>query len=212
MATLPNTGELWTVREYLRTSWSPDREYIDGRIEERNLGEKSFHHSADPNLPFPHHLRRTRSVVARGWRLEASSCLTPSAPSGYAAPSIAARSPSSAHRPSGRSPLPSSGTRSLRADSTAPASSITMRSSPSAMPPCGGVPYSSASRKNPNRCRASSSLMPSDAEDLLLHILAVNTDRSRPQLQPVHRQVVAVRAHATPDRSSGSPCRLRTAP
>jgi Uma2 family endonuclease len=40
MATLPNTEELWTVREYLRTSWSPDREYVDGRIEERNLGEK----------------------------------------------------------------------------------------------------------------------------------------------------------------------------
>jgi Uma2 family endonuclease len=28
------------VREYLRTSWSPDREFVDGRIEERNLGEK----------------------------------------------------------------------------------------------------------------------------------------------------------------------------
>jgi Uma2 family endonuclease len=40
MATLPNTEELWTVREYLRTSWSPDREYVDGRIEERNFGEK----------------------------------------------------------------------------------------------------------------------------------------------------------------------------
>jgi Uma2 family endonuclease len=40
MATLPSSEELWTVREYLRTSWSPDREYVDGRIEERNLGEK----------------------------------------------------------------------------------------------------------------------------------------------------------------------------
>lgn len=40
MATLPNSEELWTVREYLRSSWSPDREYVDGRIEERNLGEK----------------------------------------------------------------------------------------------------------------------------------------------------------------------------
>jgi Uma2 family endonuclease len=40
MATLPNSEELWTVREYLRTSWSPDRELVDGRIEERNLGEK----------------------------------------------------------------------------------------------------------------------------------------------------------------------------
>ena len=40
MATLPNPEELWTVREYLRTSWSPDREFVDGRIDERNLGEK----------------------------------------------------------------------------------------------------------------------------------------------------------------------------
>jgi Uma2 family endonuclease len=40
MATLPNPEELWTVREYLRTSWSPDREFVDGQIEERNLGEK----------------------------------------------------------------------------------------------------------------------------------------------------------------------------
>lgn len=40
MATVPNMEELWTVREYLRTSWSPDREFVDGRIEERNLGEK----------------------------------------------------------------------------------------------------------------------------------------------------------------------------
>ena len=40
MATLPNTERLWTVEEYLRASWSPDREFVDGRIEERNLGEK----------------------------------------------------------------------------------------------------------------------------------------------------------------------------
>jgi len=33
----------------------------------------------------------------------------------------------------------------------APASNITMRSRPRAIPPCGGVPYSSASRKKPKR-------------------------------------------------------------
>jgi Uma2 family endonuclease len=33
-----------TVREYLATSWSPDREYVDGEVVERNLGEKD--HSA----------------------------------------------------------------------------------------------------------------------------------------------------------------------
>ena len=31
---------LVSVEEYLSTSYSPDREYIDGRIVERNLGEK----------------------------------------------------------------------------------------------------------------------------------------------------------------------------
>jgi Uma2 family endonuclease len=40
MATLPTSEELWTVREYLSMSWSPDREFVDGRIEERNWGEK----------------------------------------------------------------------------------------------------------------------------------------------------------------------------
>ncbi|SRR6266567_52632 len=40
VATQPIPEELWTVREYLRTSWSPDREFVDGRIEERNLGER----------------------------------------------------------------------------------------------------------------------------------------------------------------------------
>jgi Uma2 family endonuclease len=40
MATQPIPEAPWTVREYLSTSWSPDREFVDGRIEERNLGEK----------------------------------------------------------------------------------------------------------------------------------------------------------------------------
>src|SRR5690348_18408934 len=36
-----------------------------------------------------------------------------------------------------------------------PARIMTMRSSPSAMPPCGGAPYSRASRRKPNRDRKS---------------------------------------------------------
>ena len=47
-----------------------------------------------------------------------------------------------------------------RSDS-APLSSIARRSSPSAMPPCGGGPYLNASSRKPNFARASSSLMPS---------------------------------------------------
>src|SRR5215813_7415046 len=38
---------------------------------------------------------------------------------------------------------------------------VMILASPSAIPPCGGVPYSSASRKKPKRERASSSVMPS---------------------------------------------------
>src|ERR1700691_2307441 len=40
---------LVSVEDYLSTSYSPDREYIDGRIVERNLGEKA-HSSIQANL------------------------------------------------------------------------------------------------------------------------------------------------------------------
>jgi Uma2 family endonuclease len=40
---------LVSVEEYLRTSYSPDREYVDGRIVERNLGEKT-HSTIQGNL------------------------------------------------------------------------------------------------------------------------------------------------------------------
>ena len=62
------------------------------------------------------------------------------------------------------------------------------------MPPCGGVPYSSASRKKPKRLRASSSLMPSDGEDLLLHILAMDADGAGAELEAIHGEVVAIGA------------------
>jgi Uma2 family endonuclease len=39
MATLPKSEGLWAVEEYLRTSWSTDRELVDGQIVERNSGE-----------------------------------------------------------------------------------------------------------------------------------------------------------------------------
>lgn len=62
MATLPNTEELWTVREYLRTTWSPDREFVDGRIEERNLGEKE-HSIIQRYLTFLFMLKRKEWAV-----------------------------------------------------------------------------------------------------------------------------------------------------
>ncbi len=39
MTTLPVENQFVSVEEYLRTSYGPDCEYVDGRIEERNLGE-----------------------------------------------------------------------------------------------------------------------------------------------------------------------------
>ena len=39
MATLPIDDPLVTVEEYLHTSYRPDCDYVDGRIEERNVGE-----------------------------------------------------------------------------------------------------------------------------------------------------------------------------
>jgi Uma2 family endonuclease len=62
MATLPNPEELWTVREYLRTSWSPDREFVDGRIEKRNLGEKE-HSIIQRYFTFLFMLKRAESRV-----------------------------------------------------------------------------------------------------------------------------------------------------
>ena len=40
---------LVSIEDYLSTSYSPDREYVDGRIVERNLGEKT-HSSIQGNL------------------------------------------------------------------------------------------------------------------------------------------------------------------
>ena len=33
------TGSLISIREYLNTSYRPDCDYVDGVVEERNLGE-----------------------------------------------------------------------------------------------------------------------------------------------------------------------------
>ena len=60
---IAQTEELWTVREYLRTTWSPDREFVDGRIEERNFGEKE-HSIIQRYLTFLFMLKRTE------WKVE----------------------------------------------------------------------------------------------------------------------------------------------
>jgi Uma2 family endonuclease len=52
---------LVSVEDYLSSSYSPDREYIDGRIVERNLGEKT-HSSAQAELI--HYLMTRRKELA----------------------------------------------------------------------------------------------------------------------------------------------------
>ena len=64
------------------------------------------------------------------------------------------------------------------------------------MPPCGGVPNSSASTKKPNRAFASSSDMPEQLEDQPLQPLVVDADAAAADLAAVEDHVVGARAHA----------------
>ena len=82
-----------------------------------------------------------------------------------------------------------------------------MRSRPSAMPPWGGVPYSSASRKKPKRALAFLIRHAQRTEYLYLHVLAVNTDRARAKLCSVQHDVVSQRANRS--RIGGQPPRLQ---
>src|SRR5215467_1687110 len=71
-----------------------------------------------------------------------------------------------------------------------PARIITIRSRPSAMPPCGGAPYSSASSRKPKRRFGFLLAETESGEDLRLHVTAVNTDRTRGQLHAIQHQVI----------------------
>ena len=70
-----------------------------------------------------------------------------------------------------------------------------MRSRPRAMPPCGGVPYSRASRKKPKAYPRLCFIHPERRKNFGLYIFAVDTDGARPELEPVHGKVVILRAH-----------------
>lgn len=56
------TGALISVDEYLHSSYSPDREYIDGELQERNLGE--FDHAT-----LQHYLQFLFETNAKQWRI-----------------------------------------------------------------------------------------------------------------------------------------------
>ena len=70
-----------------------------------------------------------------------------------------------------------------------------MRSRPSAMPPCGGVPYSSASRKKPNRVARLLVADVQQPEDPALHGRVVDSDAAAADLAAVQHEVVGLRAH-----------------
>src|SRR5664279_2748652 len=51
------TGSLVSVREYLSTSYRPDRDYVDGVVLERSLGEKD-HSRLQTEIAFYYRSRR----------------------------------------------------------------------------------------------------------------------------------------------------------
>jgi Uma2 family endonuclease len=56
------TSALISVEEYLRSDWSPDREYVDGEVQERNSGE--FDHAT-----LQHYLQFIFETNAASWRI-----------------------------------------------------------------------------------------------------------------------------------------------
>ena len=65
-----------------------------------------------------------------------------------------------------------------------------MRSSPNAMPPCGGAPYWSASSRKPNFAPRLLLADPERTEHLRLHFAAVDPDRTAADLPAVEHDVV----------------------
>jgi Uma2 family endonuclease len=64
-------GTLVPVEEYLKTVYRPDREYVDGVVEERNLGE--FDHAnvaANLTVYFRNRFRETGILATPEWRFQ----------------------------------------------------------------------------------------------------------------------------------------------
>ena len=76
-----------------------------------------------------------------------------------------------------------------------PASRAQIRSSPSARPPCGGVPYSSASRKKPKRVFACLIAQAEQAEHRGLRLAVMDADAAAAQLPAVQDDVVGLGQH-----------------
>ena len=110
----------------------------------------------------------------------------------------------SARRSAGRRRPGPSGTRSPRAATSTPASSIARRSSPNAMPPCGGAPIASARSRNENFSSASLGRDAEQLEHALLHLRAVDADRAAADLVAVQDEVVLARPGRRRDPSQNS--------
>lgn len=67
-------GTLISVEEYLKSSYSPDRDYVDGMVEERNLGERD-HSDVQSNLVtfFRARRRETGITAFAEWRFQVKS-------------------------------------------------------------------------------------------------------------------------------------------
>ena len=74
------------------------------------------------------------------------------------------------------------------------ARSAAQRSMPSAMPPCGGAPYSNASRTAPNFSRIPSTRLALQQEAALEQVAPMDPDRAAAELPAVEREVVLERA------------------
>ena len=72
-----------------------------------------------------------------------------------------------------------------------PQRSAARRSTPKAIPPCGGVPYWSASRKKPNLTLASSASESQDLEHRRLNVGAIDPKASASDFNAVQDHVVS---------------------
>ena len=75
-----------------------------------------------------------------------------------------------------------------------PASSAAQRSMPSAIPPCGGAPYSKASRTAPNLLAHPLERLALEQEAALEQVAPMDPDRPAAELPAVEREVVLERA------------------
>jgi Uma2 family endonuclease len=90
MAALPN---FVSVREYLSTSYEPDCDYVDGRLEERNLGEHD--HALLQTL-----LASIFTVNRAAWGVYAlTDCRVQTKPTHFRVPDLTVRSIGSAREP-----------------------------------------------------------------------------------------------------------------